>query len=537
MQDLLLNPAADAPRSSASPPMEAEHVESLACQGMKWPQADLSQHSGFGVVDIDETEHDALFEKTNEQVREVVGEAVSILKSGPTTERVDMSVARALFPCCGKHCNHQGKRFPMYKLMPVTKAGRTEDLCCSAYNEHLQECDSADSPTLSPKQFVAAVKHVRACYRARLDPEKQTSPPSMHTISFNVYKRIEKEASPEAKKIVRAIGPSGFTKMCTALASGSQTLDMDKLPPGSLPTMQQAIAAPLNIRRQIGEAKLAVISRTTEFCRCIYGDVRTPVAVYIGFVCQECLTMPEVDYDYFVVTGCGQKSGWYCWKGHRYCKQTMLGVLIIRSREERDGGTVFRVQMPSGKVANFLAWAKIMNNIRMGNFPFLDSEISTARDMAHRLRSFVAVDNKVFGQELTKMGVSRLPGHVHALNLDPEMYPAKRVADSPGDITMKESYAGRGIMYYDIGKLFAETGNRVLSQESWPGIVNIITSAWGTAELLAACEMSPAQAEVLGKKASNNLKQWLAIRATGKLTDGSLANQEWQEFAAEPFTW
>lgn len=59
-------------------------------------------------------------------------------------------------------------------------------------------------------------------------------------------------------------------------------------------------------------AKFTVVSKTQDFTRCVYGMGDTCVQIIVGFICQDCEHLPKFDYDWFVLSKCGQKSGWYC---------------------------------------------------------------------------------------------------------------------------------------------------------------------------------------------------------------------------------
>ena len=84
-------------------------------------------------------------------------------------------------------------------------------------------------------------------------------------------------------------------------------------------TIIDVVQLTLSARKALGEARLATVTKCTEFMRMIFGDDSTEVAAGGGYYCQECMTQPKYDYHWWKAKKCGSLSGWFCAKcGHSY---------------------------------------------------------------------------------------------------------------------------------------------------------------------------------------------------------------------------
>jgi hypothetical protein len=194
---------------------------------------------------------------------------------------------------------------------------------------------------------------------------------------------------------------------------------------------------------------LAVISKSTEFCRCVYGTKDTVIRIVMAYVCDKCEFMPECDFDYTVVTKCGQLSGWFCSKcGGNYETRLMRGVLAIANSEEPSASVVLMIGMPQGKTANFLSFAKLVNNMRMGNMPFTVDDGKKACTMAAAIKKFIVSDNSVACTTLALLGATKETHTKCTPDLDRDTYPYFQIAEEPGDVTLTSNDFGTQAMYF-----------------------------------------------------------------------------------------
>ena len=132
--------------------------------------------------------------------------------------------------------------------------------------------------------------------------------PPVETIIFNSYKNLLKTASGGEKKFLKQMKISGYRKI---------VLDMirEKINPRAdvlicaVQTLQNVVDLTMAARKAWGKARLATVTKATDFLRMVVGNEDSEVAVGGGYYCQDCYTQPKNDFNWTVGKKCGVLSG------------------------------------------------------------------------------------------------------------------------------------------------------------------------------------------------------------------------------------
>ena len=106
-------------------------------------------------------------------------------------------------------------------------------------------------------------------------------------------------------RVYRLMNGSEFRvyRVCKMIAEGAKGCAGD--PAKAVPDfiamhVTAAIQTLGNIQRTVGEKRLLVVTKATEFARCLYGS-GTAVQIIMAYVWAECRHLPKYDFDLFVL--------------------------------------------------------------------------------------------------------------------------------------------------------------------------------------------------------------------------------------------
>ena len=183
------------------------------------------------------------------------------------------------------HPNHDdaGLSFMQFWLLPLMVLGQMRDVCYTCFmasetrNAGSPPLDSnGDCPVKSEKYFRRMAAMVRHSINERL-PERQTAPQQRtKSIANDIYKKLWKaERSEDSRKALAAIGEKGIEAMIKgSIASKAASV------PGHRPsfmhvTATEGVLAIVELYNRIGSQRTAVMTKSLEFVRCIYGTPKT----------------------------------------------------------------------------------------------------------------------------------------------------------------------------------------------------------------------------------------------------------------------
>ena len=147
-------------------------------------------------------------------------------------------------------------------------------------------------------------------------------------------------------------------------------------------------------RKAFGKARLATATKNTEFMRVIFGDDESDIAAGGGYYCQECGAQPKLDYHWTVGTKCGALSGWFCGHGCAYETKLMAGILTFADKNDPGGSFVMNTRMPDGVTANMLAFMKLVNLIRLGEWALTPEDLRKAGGLGPAIKNLICKDNE-----------------------------------------------------------------------------------------------------------------------------------------------
>jgi hypothetical protein len=306
-------------------------------------------------------------------------------------------------------------------------------------------------------------------------------------------------------------------------------------------TLEDVVRLSRAARQALGKARLATVTKSAEFMRVIFGDETTEVAAGGGYYCQTCGTQPKYDYQWTKAKCCGRLSGWFCaYCGHAYDLSRMSGLITFAVKSDPNASFVINTKMPGGTVANILSAIKVVNLIRMGEFPVTKEDVERADGLGNAIKTMIASDNdrycRLFDQlrEVQKEAILRKP-NIEGLNL-----PAFQICESTNDVTLTSSDFGRGCVVYDVGKLFDITDTANPTSEAWRGVVQTVLAAWGMAEAGVMHTDLLNKWTSCSKKVLKKLRDWTYIRSTGRYPpegdgEGRPATDADKEWASRKF--
>ena len=158
-------------------------------------------------------------------------------------------------------------------------------------------------------------------------------PHSIQSLAQLIYNEVMDTKDIRA---VQMLGIKGITKI---LHDNKYGLDLWKDPDSLVPNrcwnptlyhcIWNTLDATLALRDKLGRMHFNVLSKSFDFCRCLYGGEYSHLVVLIMFICQDCGHCPVFDLDWWVAKG-AKTGGWYCAHcGARCCTDPMNGAVAI----------------------------------------------------------------------------------------------------------------------------------------------------------------------------------------------------------------
>ena len=190
--------------------------------------------------------------------------------------------------------------------------------------------------------------------------------------------------------MIKMIGSGNYCKIVMAMCRGNQI--PDDLNPGqdvilvAKQTLQDALSMTLAARRAYGASRLLVAGKACEFIRMVTGGDETEICIAGGYYCQDCQTQPVHDFKWWLCENTGELGGWFCAaNGCAYDKGRMAGLISFVDKKDKEQSFVVKTRMPSGKTGNLFSAIKVVNMIRLGEFPFSDEDIRRHKKQANSL--------------------------------------------------------------------------------------------------------------------------------------------------------
>ena len=132
----------------------------------------------------------------------------------------------------------------------------------------------------------------------------------IQSLANMIYKEVMDTKEPEAMQAAEKLGPKGIHRILHDNKYGfgpSKTLE-------SLLTghpwnatlchcIWSTLDATLSLRDELGKIHFKVLSKSLDFCRCLYVVEYSRLAILIVYVCQGCGHCPVFDFDWWVLKG------------------------------------------------------------------------------------------------------------------------------------------------------------------------------------------------------------------------------------------
>ena len=264
------------------------------------------------------------------------------------------------------------------------------------------------------------------------------------------------------KKKFKMIGPENYRKIVMAMCRGNKI--PDDLNPGqdgilvAKQTLQDVVSMTLAARKAYGASRMLVATKACEFIRMVTGDDDTEICVAGGYYCQDCETQPVHDFKWWLCENTGKLGGWFCaTNGCAYDKGRMAGLIAFADKQNPEKSFVVKTRMPSGKTANLLYAMKLVNMMRLGEFPFSEGEIHDRRHggIGEAIKSFIAEDDVKYYRNIEMLRRNVKGGTIKYPDVDRyKPMPEFKVRQGKNDVTLKPRDKNRAFAYYDVGKVF-----------------------------------------------------------------------------------
>jgi len=245
--------------------------------------------------------------------------------------------------------------------------------------------------------------------------------------------------------------------------------------------------------------------------------------------------MPVNDYDWFVCSGAGKGTNWFCAAcGKQYCHVGGAFVFGMQLNEESSSMHIWSIEPPTGKQQNFLNYFTMGTAIKNGSFNFtMDDQIRLAEVMKE-IKKFIVEDNKQCGIALAEVKhVQRVVLPILMPDDDKGRLQALSVKEGEYVITLQASKVDQTETFFDFSKLHIFEAEHTLSGASWDQIINMIYTAFNLADAIALALIPEATTK---SDTSKNLR-WLAearrIMHSGRWSDGRVASDKEKEDAMQ----
>ena len=183
------------------------------------------------------------------------------------------------------------------------------------------------------------------------------------------------------KKIIKKIGARNFRLLVMCMMR-EKPLPADVPEPGqdgrliAATTLKNVMGMIMAARIAYGASRLLVATKACEFIRMVTGGDETEICIAGGYYCQDCQTQPVHDFKWWLCENTGELGGWFCAaNGCAYDKGCMAGLMSFVDKKDKEKSFVVKTRMPSGKTGNLFSAIKVVNMIRLGEFPFSDEDI------------------------------------------------------------------------------------------------------------------------------------------------------------------
>ena len=196
--------------------------------------------------------------------------------------------------------------------------------------------------------------------------------------------------------------------------------------------------------------------------------------------------------------------------------------------------------MPTGGVANLLSAMKITGAINVNECPVTPEDLAKAGRTGPAIKTMIKLDNDRYYRLMDMLRDVQTEGKITEPAVDHGRYPKFQVCEGEDDVTLKAGDFDRGMILYDVGKLFDKDDPAEMTAEASKGVLQIVLEAWGLAE---AVSLHPEQLNKLSNCSKKTLKMLRAgsyILATGHYppsdtTPGETATEADLAWAAKSF--
>ena len=282
-------------------------------------------------------------------------------------------------------------------------------------------------------------------------------------------------------------------------------------------TLQDVVSMTLAARKAYGASTMLVATKACEFIRMVTGGDDTEICIAGGYYCQDCETQPVHDFKWWSCENTGELDGMFCAaNGCAYDKGRMAGLIAFADKQNPEKSFVVKTRMPSGKTANLLSAIKLVNMIRLGEFPFSDEETRRHGGIGEAIKSFIAEDNERYYRNFDMLRGVAKSGTITYPAVDRDCYPEFRVSEEENSAFLRSCDSGdRGFIYFDVGELFDNKDEPQPPDCAWIHVLNAIVERWSLAE--AVCIEPHKLNEYTGCsiRTLKQLKNWIHIRVTG----------------------
>ena len=416
----------------------------------------------------------------------------------------------------------------------MTVRGSVRDICWVCFQVHERGMNpEAPACVLKARYFKRCAHMVRYCRGERIPGDLvdiENMNPRRAAIAKKIFSDLKIRTTTHGNgrqiEIMRKFGEKGVRQILDDCLVKGDDYDFrqNDVPEFMAMHLGEAMQAVLASARRLGEARMAVMTKSMEFCRSVYGTNGTPMQVCVMYVCQACGHMPKYDYDYFVTDKCGQNSGWYCAKcGEKYDKQMMNGALVVRFAGRPKNSFAVRIRMPSGRAANFLSFFKYVNCYRAKVINISRAAKSTVQNLVQELKTMIMKDNEMAVAALTAMGATTCVGEVQMPKLPWDYCPAGFIVEGDCEITLKKKDVGSLITFVDVHGVITQYCDLAIRPGVVQKILEVLFCVFGEAEM-QAMELSVVQENKdISNRDMKRIRDWYSVRSTGKYSDGSLA--------------
>ena len=112
--------------------------------------------------------------------------------------------------------------------------------------------------------------------------------------------------------------------------------------------------------------------------------------------CIHCMMLPEAEFSWYITTGHGSGSGWWCSTcGSQYVFRSNARLFGMQTGNTPDTVKYWFSEPPPQSCMNFIEIMKIGTNMRHGNNPYDKSHLTCQTKIAQAIKTFVEKDDEM----------------------------------------------------------------------------------------------------------------------------------------------